>query len=76
MTDHQQRVTIISYVDDAIAAGARRTECCRVIGISIRTLQRWRPGDAVLSDRRPIAQRPTPRNKLSEAGGKRGQVNK
>lgn len=28
-------------IDEAVAAGARRSECCKVLEFSLRTLQRW-----------------------------------
>jgi putative transposase len=28
-------------IDEAVMAGARRSECCKVLGFSVRTLQRW-----------------------------------
>lgn len=28
-------------IDEAVVAGARRSECCRVLEFSVRTLQRW-----------------------------------
>ncbi len=37
-------------IDEAVAAGARRWKCCEVVGISMRTLQRWRTG--LVTDRR------------------------
>jgi len=36
------------------------------MGISLRTLQRWRDDRTPLEDQRPLAVHPTPRNKLSE----------
>jgi putative transposase len=40
---------------------------CRELGISQRTLQRWRNQATPLEDQRPVAKRPVPQNKLSEA---------
>ena len=39
---------------------------CKEIGISQRTLQRWRSSATPIEDQRPIANRPPPQNKLSE----------
>lgn len=39
---------------------------CKEIGISQRTLQRWRSSGTPIEDQRPIANRPHPQNKLSE----------
>lgn len=32
----------MGYIDEACEAGARLRACCKIVGISIRTLQRWR----------------------------------
>ncbi len=54
-------------IDEACAAGARVTKACRVVGISPRTLQRWREEGEVKADRRKQAgQQREPVNKLSE----------
>lgn len=68
MTPPQQRETVVNLVDEAVAAGARRSPACQVVGITVRTLQRWRaPGEPpVRVDQRPPAKRPEPPNKLSE----------
>ena len=36
------REEYISLVDEAAAAGARREEACKLLGVRLRTLQRWR----------------------------------
>ena len=46
-------------------SGARQDKACEVIGLSSRTLQRWRIDGAIGSDKRPTAIRPEPVNKLS-----------
>ena len=68
MTIPQQRETVVNLVDEAVTAGARRSPSCQVVGINVRTLQRWRaPGEQqVRVDQRPLAKRPEPTNKLSE----------
>jgi transposase InsO family protein len=55
----------IDLISEAVACGARRWRACEVLGISIRTLQRWesRPG---CGDGRHGA-RAAPENALSEA---------
>lgn len=63
-TPHRQ--TAIALIEDAIAAGARRTEACAEMAFSARTLRRWTAGGQVHADRRPVAPRPDPRNKLSD----------
>ena len=55
-------------IDEACAAGARLSEACRVVGISPRTLQRWRtPGEVKADGRKTAGQQRVPANKLSEA---------
>jgi putative transposase len=51
-----------------MASGSRKSVACKLLGISIRTFQRWTPAgvDQIESDRRPSASRPKPKNALSE----------
>lgn len=53
----------ISLIDEAVAQGARQAPACDVLGISVRTLQRWNSSD--LEDKRKVVDR-VPTNKLSE----------
>src|SRR5690625_3669988 len=46
----------ITLIDDAIHAGARQAKACAVLGLSARTLRRWRATDCLI-DRRKGAQR-------------------
>ena len=48
----------------AVLDGARRYRACNELGLSLRTVQRWRH---VGCDRRQIAQREAPANKLSDS---------
>lgn len=54
-------------IKEATDAGAREVLACKEFGISRRTLQRWRNEATPLEDQRPLAKRPVPHNKLSEA---------
>lgn len=67
MSSIQQRTDIIELFEEAINNGARRHEACKIMGISYRTLQRWKPKSAsqIAEDQRPHAVHPTPHNKLS-----------
>ncbi|MCK3410240.1 IS3 family transposase, partial [Escherichia coli] len=58
---------IISLIHEAVINGARKSQACRCIGISIRTLQRWTNGNVITTDRRSDTVNRSPRNKLSEA---------
>lgn len=47
-------------------AGARIKPCCNEAQISLRTYRRWVRGSVIVDDKRPIAIRPVPSNKLSD----------
>jgi transposase InsO family protein len=53
----------ISLIDETVAQGARQAPACDVLGISVRTLQRWNASD--IEDRRKAVDK-APTNKLSE----------
>ncbi len=62
----EDRQTLAHEVEQACAAGARLSKACAQVGISARTLQRWRTGTGLQQgDRRPQAVRPTPAHALS-----------
>lgn len=69
MTSLPQREQILTLVDEAVTAGARRHRACDVIGLSVRTLQRWRVAgqSTVAADLRPTATRPAPEHQLTVA---------
>lgn len=46
------RQTVSSLLREAVAAGARQREACRVVGITERTLQRWRSEQGCGEDQR------------------------
>jgi transposase InsO family protein len=56
---------ILGLIDEAIEAGARQSAVCSLLGLSERTLQRWRE-QGVGTDRR-AGPRSEPKNKLSAA---------
>jgi putative transposase len=64
MTALTARSSIMSLVDEAIAAGASQQRACDTIGMSERTLQRWRRAPLVADRRSSRVQ--LPGNKLSE----------
>src|SRR5690606_3771297 len=51
-------------INEAVQAGARQKLACEELGVAPRTLQRWRHAPV---DRRVLAQRQAPANKLSAA---------
>lgn len=67
MTSASDRRKIIALIDEAVAAGARRSAACAELGLHERTLRRWKdPDGGIREDRRPFADRPAPANRLSE----------
>lgn len=63
MTRSHDRRKLLLLVDEAIASGARSRPCAEVLGLSARTLRRWRGNS---DDSRPSALRARPGNALSE----------
>jgi putative transposase len=59
--DRQQAVTLIAV---ARTEGARLEPACAVVGITVRTHQRWTREGGVREDQRPLADRATPSNAL------------
>jgi transposase InsO family protein len=72
MISTRDRRQAIELIDEAVAAGARRARACALLGLSLRTVQRWTREGGCSEDRRPSAERPTPPNALSAA--ERGEV--
>lgn len=71
MIPGSERAHLLRWVEEAHSAGARLNSACQLLGLSVRTLQRWRDADPLLGDGR--TQRVyAPRNKLSDA--ERAQV--
>jgi len=68
MTDSQQRLIILPLIDDAVCNGARLQKACWQVGLSQRTVQRWRHPDALPGDRRVNSLRKPciPKNKLTQ----------
>jgi putative transposase len=59
-----ERRRVLALIDQAIQRGARLESACRLLGLSARTVQRWRKPQYV-EDRRPSSRR-RPANRLSE----------
>ena len=62
-----ERQLLVTWLVEAIAAGARKAMACQEVGLSLRTLQRWTVAQELQGDARTTAVRPVPRNALSEA---------
>lgn len=62
------RKRLISLINNAFMAGARKKLACDEVGLSLRTYRRWTSKDGLtLGDKRPIADKSEPKNKLSQA---------
>jgi hypothetical protein len=63
------RLQLLALLTEACKAGARWARACALIGLSVRTVQRWQRPQATGGDLRASDQRKpcTPRNQLSEA---------
>lgn len=55
MTTTQQREQVVGWILDAVNAGARRAQACAIVGITVRTLQRWQPPRRRARARRPAS---------------------
>jgi putative transposase len=66
--DLAERQQVIAWIDEAGAAGARRDQACAVLGLTLRSVQRWREAGGVKVDGRQAAtQHRTPAHALSPA---------
>ena len=64
----EDRQVLAQDIDIAHGAGARLRLACEIAGIDLRTLQRWKAREGLISgDCRPQAVRPTPNHALSVA---------
>ena len=61
-----ERQRVVQLLDEAMLAGARQKPACAVLGLSVRTLQRWQEHDTVPGDAR-LSRQFEPANKLSQA---------
>ena len=67
MTSAPDRQDIVALITEAVDAGARESVACRELRLHPRTYQRWQGADGeVKQDLRPLAERPSPANRLSE----------
>lgn len=72
MTPVPERNLLIELIKEAGAQGARLNRACVEAGICLRTYRRWFHNGETQPDRRPMAVRPSPCNKLTEE--ERGQI--
>lgn len=65
MISLEDRMLAIALIDEAVTSGAREFKACEVLGISHRTLFRWRSDKSSREDQRPLVKRKDPSNKLT-----------
>jgi putative transposase len=65
MISAPDRRTILLLIHEAHDHGARYAPACKIVGISLRTFQRWNQEGMTTQDKRPIAPRKPPKNKMS-----------
>lgn len=66
MISAPDRRETVELIEQAMAQGASQHKACEVLGISVRTYQRWTREGGVQCDARAEATRKTPANKLSD----------
>ncbi|MEC0090185.1 hypothetical protein [Paenibacillus macquariensis] len=66
MIQVSDRQLTIAFIQEAVQAGARERLACQELGITQRTLQRWRSDRSPLEDQRPHTIKKAPSHKLSE----------
>ena len=66
MISDSDRVTAVELINEARVNGARLEPACNELNISARTYQRWTKEGGIKKDQRPLAKRPTPKNKLTK----------
>ena len=54
MTTLAERLNLIAWLHEATQAGARLDKACTVLGLSLRTFQRWQTPEAVAPDQRTL----------------------
>lgn len=64
MISFEDKKSVIQLIAEACASGARRSKAAKLLGLSIRTLQRWTKSGMI--DKRK-GSRATPANKMSDA---------
>ena len=65
MISAPNRHNVLKLIHEAHTAGARYYPACQVVGISLRTFQRWNQEGMNTQDKRPITKRKPPSNKLT-----------
>lgn len=50
----EQRLNVLQWVNEAVASGARRNSACALLGLTLRSLQRWIKTPECRADARPL----------------------
>ena len=66
MISTQDRIIAVELINEAVESGARLKPACEELNITDRTYQRWTKEGEVKGDQRPIVDRPSPKNKLTQ----------
>ena len=66
MISTQDRIIVVELINEARENGARLIPACEVLNITDRTYQRWTKEGDIKQDQRPLINRPTPKNKITE----------
>lgn len=69
MTTCAQRASVLALIEQAWHSGARLRVACDLVGLNVRTFERWKRPQSPLGDRRAAGKRRavSPPNKLSDA---------
>lgn len=59
MTSPAARADIVSMIAQAVASGARQSSACKIVGLSLRTVQRWKVASSADDGRTTRVQQPS-----------------
>jgi putative transposase len=62
MISTPDRRETVELIETAMAQGTRQDKACEMMGLSVRTYQRWTQQGGVEADQRPLVQRQAPTN--------------
>lgn len=60
----EKRVQAVKLITEACVAGATKREACELVGVAMRTIERWEKDDGIIDKRKQTVR--VPMNKLSE----------
>jgi putative transposase len=59
MTSPAARIDIVTMIDQAVCSGARQSMACNIVGLSLRTVQRWKLASSAEDGRTTRVQQPS-----------------